>query len=167
VALSDTMRDFWVVAGTAAPIIALANQVAVIDAVVTLGGFRRAARDDSRSAEARNLARIATGANHLLYYLSMGNLLAQGTALALALISLLRAASLVAPLEVGLLLLGLAATGVGALLSGLMKYARTAPEMQPLAVSEPPAVARPARLPRSRVIAAVPARSRRPRWQRQ
>jgi hypothetical protein len=151
-ALSDSMRDFWVVAGTAAPVIALANQVAIGYSLGSARLLRNAGKDSSRSAGARKSARRASRWTGALYLVSLVNLAAQAAALGAALGTLADGHAAVSPRLEGLLVTyGLAAVMVSALLSGAAQASRAGMEDSP----RPSWPRRPSA-----------ARNSRPRWQR-
>jgi hypothetical protein len=107
-ALTDNLRDFWVVAGTAAPIIALANQVALGDALGK-GKYYRIARDGYTQA-IRTSAKGVIASARWLWSISYVNLLLQAMVLFWSLLNLISnisfGATTVAVIElVGILIL--------------------------------------------------------------
>jgi hypothetical protein len=86
-ALSDNARDFWVVAGTAAPIIALANQVVVSDSGGLMPFFDRATWYD-QPPDVKSHGRRGQRYAVTLYTISAFNLLFQIFGLTAALTTL-------------------------------------------------------------------------------
>ena len=86
VALSESARDFWVVAGTAAPIIALANQIVISDSLGLGPVFRSTRRGPSSGVRDQS----AEGALLLvgIFSVSYINAAAQASVLLTALLSL-------------------------------------------------------------------------------
>jgi hypothetical protein len=86
-ALTENLRDFWVVAGTAAPIIALANQVALGE---SLGKrkYYRIARDGNTQA-IRTSAREVIASSRWLWIISNVNLFLQAGVLFWSLLNLI------------------------------------------------------------------------------
>jgi hypothetical protein len=79
-------ENFWVVVGTAAPIIALASVLSYTESLGMSGKFERPA--DSSEQELDRLRRQGSTATYWLWALSGLNIIIQGSALTLALISL-------------------------------------------------------------------------------
>jgi hypothetical protein len=110
-------KDFWLAVAAAAPIIALATQVAVTQSFGSAFFFRRVRRR-STSAEARRFAARGWKVAVIGYFVSYGNVVMQGVALAIALVSLDRGEDYTQTATASLLLiLGLIVVIISALAS--------------------------------------------------
>ena len=109
-ALTDSARDFWVVAGAAAPIIALASQVALSEAYGLKGITYRARVGGTPTI--RPYALRADRIAYLLFLISYMNMLVQAAVLLFSLVSLAEDQTAFPPLAVA----GMAVAGLLALL---------------------------------------------------
>jgi hypothetical protein len=126
----DTLRgvafeheSFWVAVATAAPILALANQITLTDALSALGAAR-AIRDDILADLSQQVGAMNRLAGVTSYFVGAANLFAQTAALGIALVSLANsedAFSWAVPLAVILEVVGLVAIGSTAAFSGFAR----------------------------------------------
>ena len=81
-------ESFWVAVAAAAPVIALANQFILIEAMPVKLRFVRMLHDSKAPDKVRSTAKTGKRLANLTYYLSYINLVAQAAMLASALVSL-------------------------------------------------------------------------------